>query len=194
MMGESISLFTRRTAIAAVGLTIVFVGLLFGEGRPLWGTPGFALWSAAWSSSTSQSFLDPYSLSHVLHGVILFWLLRPMAGRISLAGCLLLAIGLEIGWELLENSAWIIDRYRQDTAAFDYTGDSIINSLGDLLSAIVGFTVAARFSWKVSVALFVGLELLMLWMARDNLTLNIVMLLHPIEAIKQWQLAGIVPG
>ncbi len=105
------------------------------------------------------------------------------------------AIALEIGWELLENSPWVIERYRQDTAAFDYTGDSILNALGDVLAAAVGFAIASRFSWRVSVALFVVFELGMLWLARDNLTLNVIMLIHPIEAIKAWQLAGIAtPG
>jgi len=151
-----------------------------------------AFWSAAWASSTSQNVFDPYSLSHVLHGVILFWLLQPFADRMSLSWRLVAAIALEIGWELLENSPWIIARYRQDTAAFDYTGDSIVNSLGDVASVAVGFAITSRISWRASVALFVAFELWMLWLAHDNLTLNILMLLHPVEAIKNWQLSGIV--
>jgi len=167
--------------------------LLHLEGRPTWGTSGLAVWSAAWTNDTSQSLFDPYSLSHILHGVILYWLLQPFAGRMSLSRRMVAAIALEIGWELLENSPWVIERYRQDTAAFDYTGDSIINSLGDVAAAVAGFAIASRFSWKVSVILFVALELSMLWLARDNLTLNVLMLLHPVEDIKNWQLSGIVP-
>jgi Protein of unknown function (DUF2585) len=193
-LDASRSLFTRSTAIVAAGIAVVFIGLLYLEGRPFSYHGGLALWSAAWTSSTSQNLFDPYSLSHVLHGVIFFWLLRPLAGRVSLSWRLVAALALEIGWELLENSPGIIARYRQDTAAFDYTGDSIINSLGDVASAMAGFMIASRFSWKVSIALFVALELWMLWLARDNLTLNILMLLHPMEAIKEWQLAGIAPA
>jgi hypothetical protein len=102
-----------------------------------------------------------------------------------------LALGLEIAWELLENSPWVIERYRQDTAALDYTGDSVINAVGDVASAVVGFIVASRFTWQVSVAVFVVFELWMLYVARDNLTLNVLMLLHPSDAIRDWQLSGL---
>jgi hypothetical protein len=189
--GEAGSLFTRRSTLVAVGLTAAFGLLLYFEGRPLWCKTGLALWSAAWTSCTSQNFLDPYSLSHVLHGVIFYWLLRPLANRVPLCWRLVAALAFEIGWEVLENSAWVIARYRQDTAAFDYTGDSILNSLGDVLSAIIGFAFAAPFSWKASVALFVVFELWMLWLAHDNLTLNVLMLLYPIDAIKEWQMAAV---
>ena len=193
MLDSTQPLVTRRTFWIAVALAAVFVLLLKFAGRPAWCKTGFALWSPAWSSCTSQSFLDPYSLSHVLHGVIFFWLLWPLSDRVPLAWRLVAVICLEIGWELLENSPWIIARYRQDTAAFDYTGDSILNALGDVASTTIGFVFASRFSWKASVTLFVVFELWMLWLAHDNLTLNIVMLLHPIEAIKEWQLSGVAP-
>jgi hypothetical protein len=182
-------LWTRRTLLAAAGLMIVCGVLLHLEGRIAWCKCGFGLWSAAWTESTSQHFLDPYSLSHVLHGVIFYWLLRPFANRIPLHIRMLLAIGMEVGWEVLENSPPIIERYRQDTAAFDYVGDSILNAMGDVLSAVIGIAFAARFSWKASVALFFVFELWMLFLARDNLTLNILMLLFSLEPIKQWQLA-----
>jgi len=195
MLESPQSLFTRRTALIALALAVAFGLFLYLEGRPVWCKSGLAFWSPAWNSCTSQNFLDPYSLSHVLHGVIFFWLLRPLADRISLSWRLVAALVLAIGWELLENSPWIIERYRQDTAAFDYTGDSIVNALGDVASAVVGFVIASRFSWRVSVVLFMALELWMLWLAHDNLTLNVIMLVHPIEAIKEWQLSGIVrPG
>jgi hypothetical protein len=187
------SLVTRPTAVTMVVLVAVFVANLWLEGRPWWCKSGLALWTAAWTSCTSQNFLDPYSLSHVLHGVIFFWLLQPLASRVSLPWRFAAAVGLEIGWELLENSPWIIERYRQDTAALDYTGDSILNSIGDLLSAAVGFVLASRYSWRASVAIFVVFELWMLWIARDNLSLNVLMLFYPIDAIKDWQLAGIAP-
>lgn len=184
-------LLTRRTALAALVLLFVFLGFLWLEGRPAWCGSGLALWSAAWSHCTSQNIFDPYSMTHVLHGVIFFWLLRPLAGRVPLGWRLVAAMGLEIGWELLENSPWIIARYRQDTAAFDYTGDSIVNSLGDVAATVAGFAFAARFEWQASIALFVIFEVTMLWLSHDNLTLNILMLLWPIEAVKTWQLTAI---
>jgi hypothetical protein len=187
------SLVTCRTAVTMAVLVGVFVALLCLEGRPWWCKSGLAFWSAAWTNCTSQNFLDPYSLSHVLHGVILFWLLQPLASRVSLPWRLAAAVGLEIGWELLENSPWVIERYRRDTAALDYTGDSILNAVGDLLSAAVGFVLASRYSWRASVAVFIAFELWMLWLARDNLSLNVLMLFYPIDAIKEWQLAGIAP-
>ena len=87
---------------------------------------------------------DPYSLTHVLHGVIFFWLLRPLAARVGLHWRLIGALVLEVGWEVLENSPWVIERYRQQTASLDYTGDSIVNSLGDVVSMIVGFVFASQ--------------------------------------------------
>jgi Protein of unknown function (DUF2585) len=197
MMSElpssSRKLVAHRAMLISIGiaLIVVFIAILHLEGRPAWCESGLAIWSPAWNRCTSQNLLDPYSLSHVLHGVIFFWLLWPLADRVSLRWRLVAAIALEIGWEVLENSPWIIERYRQDTAAFDYTGDSIVNSLGDVASAVVGFAIASRFSWKVSVALFVVLELWMLWIAHDNLTLNVLMLVYPIDAIRDWQLSSI---
>ena len=181
-------LFTRKTVWIVLGMLVVFVIALRCEGRLFWGTAGMALWSEAWTSTTSQNLLDPYSLSHFLHGVIFFWFLRGVAPKTPLHARLIAAIALEMAWELLENSPPIIDRYRQ-TASLDYAGDTILNSLGDTLSMALGFFVASRFDWKVSVALFVALELLGLYLARDNLTLNVIMLIYPLEAIKEWQLA-----
>ena len=100
------------------------------------------------------------------------------------------ALGLEIGWELFENSPLVIEYYRQDTASFDYTGDSILNALGDVITAVLGFVFASRVSWKLAVVAFVVLELWALYLARDNLTLNIFMFLVPLEALKEWQWQG----
>jgi hypothetical protein len=181
-------LFTRRTAIAALAMAVAFAALLYLQGRPLWCKYGLGLWTGAWDRCTSQHFLDPYTLSHVLHGIIFYGLLWPLASKLSLRQRNITALGLEIAWELLENSAWVIERYRQQTAALDYFGDSVLNSVGDVLASVIGFCFASRFSWKVSVAVFIVFELGMLLMARDNLTLNVLMLFFPIEAIKQWQL------
>jgi hypothetical protein len=190
-MSEPIrTLFTRRTLIAALALTVIFVGLLYLEGRPWWCKYGLGFWTVAWTRCTSQHFLDPYSLTHILHGIIFYWLLRPFASRLTLHWRLIAALLLEIGWELLENSPWVVERYRQDTAALDYTGDSIINAMGDLVTTIIGFVFASRFSWKISLAVFIVFELGLLYLVRDNLTLNIFMLLFPLDSLKEWQLGG----
>jgi hypothetical protein len=184
------ALFTRRTLVVAVALTLVFGVVLYLQGRPLWCEHGLGLWAGAWTQCTSQHLVDPYTLSHVLHGVIFYWMLWPFASRVTLHHRMMAALVIEIGWEALENSPWVIERYRQHTAALGYVGDSIVNSLVDVVATIVGFAFASRLSWKASVALFVVLELWMLYVARDNLTLNVLMLFSPIEALKQWQLAG----
>lgn len=184
------SLVSPRSALAAVFLLLAFTLILVVQGRPWWCKEGPALWSPVWTHCTSQNFLDPYSLSHVLHGVLFYGLLWLCAARLALPWRMVAALALEIGWELLENSAWIIERYRQNTAALDYTGDSVLNSLGDVASALCGFAFAARFNWKASLALFFAFELWLLYLSRDNLTLNVLMLLFPLEAIKQWQTPG----
>jgi hypothetical protein len=181
-------LFKRKSLAAALVLILLFVGLLVLESRPWWCKFGLGFWSAAWTHCTSQHFLDPYSFSHVLHGIIFYWALYWLRSRFELRWRLIAAMVIEIGWELVENSPWVIERYRQQTASLDYTGDSILNSVGDVLSTIVGFYVASRVSWKAAVAIFIVLELWMLYVARDNLTLNVLMLFFPLESIKQWQL------
>ena len=185
------ALFSKRSLAAGVAMVAVFAGLLVWENRPLWCKYGLTLWSAAWTHCTSQNLLDPYSFSHILHGIIFYWLLRTIAPRMELHWRLAAAIGIEIGWELLENSAWVIELYRQQTASLDYSGDSFVNSLSDVLMAAIGFCFAARVSWKWAVVVFVVFELGALWVARDNLTLNVLMLFLPLESIKQWQIQGI---
>jgi hypothetical protein len=183
-------LFSGSTLLVAASIFLVFIGLLYLEGRPVWCKYGFGFWSAAWRRCTSQHLFDPYSLTHVLHGAIFFWLLRPFASRAGLPWRLIGALLLEAGWELLENSPWVIERYRQDTASLDYTGDSIVNSFGDLVSTILGFALASRVSWKVALTVFVVVELGLLYFVRDNLTLNVFMLFFPLESLKEWQLHG----
>src|SRR5829696_6816203 len=126
------SLFERRSVVACLVLTAVFIGMLVAEGRPGWCKYGVGLWTGAWSHCTSQNFLDPYSFTHVLHGIIFYWLLRVTWPQAALCWRLVGALALEMGWELLENSAWVIERYRQQTASLDYVGDSILNAIGDV--------------------------------------------------------------
>ena len=148
------------------------------------------LWSGnIWSSQNSQQLIDPYSFTHVLHGVLwyaLLWLV--FRNRLPAGMRLLLAVVIESGWEILENSSFIIDRYRAGTISLDYYGDSIFNSMGDILSMALGFEFARRLPPRITFAGALAVDLFLLWWIRDDLTVNIIMLIHPIEAIKHWQL------
>lgn len=182
------SFFTRRSLIAGLLWLLGVNALLWLMGRQFISDAGFGLWTGAWTKQTSQWIVDPYSTSHVLHGVFFYWLLLPLARWVPLSGRVLIAVMIESGWELLENSPIIIERYRANTASLDYFGDSILNSNCDILCALFGFWLAWRFGWKWMIALILAVELLMLIFVRDNLTLNILMLIHPSEAIKSWQM------
>jgi len=142
------------------------------------------------SPHNSQHVYDPYSLSHVLHGVLFygfFWLFRAW---MSFGARLVAATAVEVVWELLENSPIIINRYRAATIAVGYEGDSIINSLGDVLSFAIGFYLAKPLGLRKSILFFLVVDLGLLWMIRDNLAINVLMLLWPIDAIHRWQTGG----
>jgi hypothetical protein len=139
------------------------------------------------SAENSQQISDWYSPSHVIHGFILYWLLW-LGGRRWPTGLrLLAAVLVEAAWETVENSSFVIDRYRATTVSLDYYGDSIINSVSDVLFCVTGFVIARRLPVWWTVALAVGMELFVGYWIRDNLTLNIIMLIHPFHAIKVWQ-------
>jgi hypothetical protein len=108
--------------------------------------------------------------------------------RISIPWRLFIAVAVEGSWELLENSSFIINRYRTETLSVGYQGDSIINSLGDILCCAIGFMIAIRLGWRLSIVLFLLIESALLFLIRDSLLLEIIMLIHPIESIKTWQL------
>ncbi|MEX2317613.1 MAG: DUF2585 family protein [Pirellulales bacterium] len=184
------TLVTRRSLLLALAIMAAFTGALVLENRPGWCKQGLGVWAPAFTHCVSQHLFDSYTFSHVLHGVIFYWLLVTLAGKAPLPWRMVAAIGLETGWELIENSPWIIAYYRDNTASLDYAGDSIVNSLCDVMASIAGFVFASRFSWKVAILTFVVLELWALYLARDNLTLNILMFLFQLEAIKEWQLRG----
>jgi Protein of unknown function (DUF2585) len=151
----------------------------------------FGWWDGnIWSSENSQRVADAYSFSHIVHGILFFALLWWVARRWSLSRRFLIALLLEAGWEILENSPLIIDRYREATIALGYVGDSVLNSCSDIIMMALGFLFAWRMRIWVSVAAVLAMEILCLLWVRDNLTLNVIMLIHPIEAIKAWQSAG----
>ncbi len=147
------------------------------------------LWHGALDSGNSQHIADWYTPSHIIHGFLFYafgwWVLRrrPPGER------LILAVAIEAAWEVLENSPLIINRYRDATIALGYTGDSIVNSVADVAWMALGFAFARRAPVWMTVAVAIGFELLTLWVIRDNLTLNVVMLVSPVEAIKTWQSA-----
>lgn len=165
-----------------------------GMGRLAWGPDGhFGWWEGSiWSNEQSQRLADPYSLTHIIHGILFYALLWLVARKLPKRYRFVIAILLEAAWEILENSSFIINRYRAVTVSLGYFGDSVLNSLSDIGMMALGFLIASRARVWVSVGAIVIMELGMLLLVRDNLTLNIIMLIHPIEAIKQWQLAA--PG
>lgn len=163
---------------------------LWAEGRMLFCSCGeFELWVGdTCSSRNSQQLFDPYSFTHVLHGFLLFWLVALAFKNLSPGWQLTLASILEALWEVLENTRFIIDRYRAQTAALGYEGDTIVNSLGDLFCAVVGFLIAYRLGWFRSLILFLLFELVLLFWIHDSLLLQILMLIYPINGIKTWQM------
>ena len=178
--------------VAIVVLTMlgVTVALLRLEGRLWWCAAGdWNLWTSdAWGRHNSQHLLDPYSLTHVSHGIVFWWMLAWIARRAPVEWRVIAALAIEAIWEVAENAAWVIERYRAATAAIGYTGDTVANSIGDIAMCAVGILVAARLGWRRAAAMLIVSELLLALWIRDNLILNIVMLIHPVDAIRHWQM------
>jgi len=144
----------------------------------------------AWSAETSQQLFDPYTLTHVLHGLGFCGLLALLLPRVGWRWRFVLAVAAESLWEVIENTEFVIRRYREATAALGYTGDTVVNSLGDITACAVGFLVARRLGWLRSVLLFAAVEIFLLLWIRDGLVLNIILLLYPSERLRAWQQAG----
>ena len=141
---------------------------------------------------TSQHLADPYTFSHLQHGLVLFWLLswaaKKCGAQVKWQWRLVIALAIEAGWEVFENTQFVIDRYREGTAALGYNGDSITNSVGDLLACGLGFYLAHRLGWRGTWRLFWVIEVGMLLTIRDSLLLNVLMLVWPIDTLRQWQM------
>ncbi len=183
----------KHWAAVAVAVIVVLTTLVVRlEGRIWFCKCGELLFvvAQAYSSHTSQHLLDPYSLSHLQHGLVFYWALAWLAPKWSWQTRLVASTAIEAAWEMIENSEFVINRYREATAALGYAGDSVVNIMGDVLSCVVGFAVARRLGWRWSLVLFTVIELGMVIAIRDSLLLNILMLFYPLEAIKQWQMGA----
>ena len=177
-------------SIVAGVVLLAMVVLLRVEGRNFICTCGqFAIWIGdSCSSNTSQQLLDPYSLTHILHGFLFFWLMALLFKRMPGAWQIWLALLLESAWEVFENTSFVINKYRTETAALGYSGDTVVNSLGDLACAVVGFIVARQLGLRRSLIVFVAVEVILILWIHDSLLLQILMLVRPVEAIKSWQM------
>jgi uncharacterized membrane protein YjdF len=144
--------------------------------------------ASAWSEHTSQHLFDPYSLTHLEHGVIFFWALCWLTPRASWQTRLVISTAVEAAWEIIENTPLVIDRYREATAALGYAGDSVVNSLGDILSCTLGFAVASKLGGRWPAVLLVAIEAGLLLTIRDSLLLSALMLFFPLDSFKQWQM------
>lgn len=175
---------------ATTMVAVAMVVLLHLEGRSLICTCGWVtLWIGnACSSNTSQQLFDPYSFTHVLHGFMFAGLIALLFRRMPRSWQFWLAILLESAWEVIENTEFVINKYRTETAALGYQGDTIVNSMGDLICALIGFLIAQQLGWRRSLAVFVLVEVILILWIHDSLLLQILMLVRPVEAIKSWQM------
>jgi Protein of unknown function (DUF2585) len=187
----------RRLTLASallisLGIVAATAAFHYWAGRALICKCGFVKlwwWGAKAAPEESQHIFDIYATSHVLHGIIFYFVLWLVCrGHLSIAARFVIAVALESAWELFENSNYLINRYR--AAGVDYSGDSIINSTADIVAMMAGFLIASRVPPWVSVLLLIATEVIVAVLIRDNLLLNIIALIHPIDWITQWQDGG----
>ncbi|MCA9058964.1 MAG: DUF2585 family protein [Planctomycetaceae bacterium] len=181
-----------RAAVVTTAVTLLMVVVLLLMGRVVWCSCGQLLpWSGDVNSEhNSQHLLDHYSLTHLLHGLLFYALITAIRPRSTVQLRYLLTIVIEALWEILENTPMVIERYRAATISLNYYGDSVVNSVADVMCCACGFLLAAKLApWK-SLTVFIAAELLLLIAIRDCLTLNIIMLVYPLDVIREWQMGA----
>jgi hypothetical protein len=188
------SLSSRRIlwpAVALLALLAFTVSFLHSQGRFWICTCGTVKWWAGdiWSNTdNSQHLLDPYSFAHIEHGLLFYWLVVWVLPRLRVAWRFVTALTIEAGWEMIENSSVLIRRYNETTISKDYAGDTVINSLGDLAMCSLGFWLAHFLGFGRTLVLVIAIEVVMILWIRDSMLLNIIMLLFPVEALRNWQM------
>lgn len=187
-MGEK--LFGRTSIIAIATIVVAATVMLAIQGRVVWCEAGDYLpWSwTIMSRHNSQHIIDAYSFTHILHGILEFWLIGLVFYKLPLTWRFVIAMFIESTWEVVENTSYIINRYREATLSLDYFGDSITNSLADIVCCGIGFAIAKKIGYWWSLALFIVTETILIFTIRDSLLLNILMLLYPLDVVRQWQL------
>ena len=182
----------RADAAVGAGIVLVTAALELAMGRsPLYAHGPVKIWVGDVNSDqNSQQVTDPYTFSHVIHGALFYGLTHVAMGPASFGTRLIVALTIEGSWEAYENTDTVINRYRAATIALGYYGDTVLNSVSDIAACLVGFLIASRLRWWWNVSWVVATEIVLAIAIRDNLTLNVIMLIWPIEAIRRWQLGG----
>ena len=184
---------SKKTAlILSLGFIAAMAIVMYAMGREVMCSCGYIkLWHGlVQSSENSQHIFDWYTFTHIIHGLVFYLLISLFGKRLSFWQKLATAVFLESAWEVLENTDFIINRYREGTISLNYFGDSIINAIGDVAAMAAGFWFAAKKPVWMSLALYIVIEVFLLFWIRDNFTLNVIMILFPIEGIKTWQTGG----